>query len=1758
MTRGPPTQQHATGDDDSNRSNTPPPRKRDWFFNAIGLSKSKGVENKASNQSLNTQGSPSPPVTKSEAISDIFPKSLDKPEIKTGLPKLLDRIEETRQLVYCNRLIRDGLLPIAPATSDKGSTEEIVGKSQESSPTASQESATNGLQTWKPNEAERKWINVIRQDPIKRDELRWLVTKVVDEFSKDALKGDALIVEVVLVGPVLDRGTYRRLLSCFLDKFERDALLDVLLLQGLIQLVEGASPGYLNDDDLVKTLTVLRRRLQDIHRPSSEHLYQIVIAISRLLDIMVNGSVSGVNRVEQHQPLIATLRELSDTKDPILKFQVDYALQALQYIPNDESVWEAVLRFGGGVTITALGLATVGKLDPVMLFESLDQLREGAIQATGQMYEISKSMLEGMDELRKGRFGAMQSLLHTFRKGSDYEWYLTLLAARAFVRNGCLAEFNRTVCGARCGDKQPFQLGVCQILGEIAMDPLWGPQTRQHAVKFLGALGKTTTGWKQHPEVKQWIVVVLTQISQLSDAVINGPALSVLQDLQQDHAVTTTTLTANVVSYSLKSRLPLPESFPLLFRAQKIQQLEPLINELKIRRLEEGRQPIYIPPMAKANLQSGNDVLFPLMEKVQQFLASEQEVMLILGDSGAGKSTFNQHLEHQLWYGYKKGDTIPLHINLPDIDRPDLDMITKQLEKRKFKADQILELKRYRRFILICDGYDESQLTANLYKTNCLNQLDEWQAKMIISCRSQFLDPVYSYQFVPKTTDHYKAARMDLFQEAVIAPFSEEQIEDYVSRYVPPKPRPWVTKDYMRILTGIPNLMDLVKNPFLLTLSLEALPGVTKGQQDLSTIKITRVELYDYFVDQWLDTNVQRLWSSKLTKEERNTLQEWIGEGFIPRGVDYAKRLALAIFERHNGKSVVEYTPGQDKGSWKATFFGPTLDVTLLRATSPLTRTGNKFRFIHRSMLDYFFSRLVYSPVRIDEKEFDPQGDTAAPTPLPFDGSSPLFQKSLLKDSIIQFLCDRVNLHPDFEQQLRDVIDQSKTDASATIAAINAITILVKAGANFNSADLRNVKIPGADLSGGQFDSAQFQGADLRNVNLARSWLRQANLSGALIGGVQFGELPYLEASGWVRCCAYSPDGKLLAMSLPGKWVEIYDTSSWKGTLSFGRDGYGVVALSFSSDSARIVTGDHRGRLQLWDCSSGNEVLVMTGHDGEVTSVSFSPCGKQVASASEDTTVRLWDLPTKKSLFVLKGHTKGVRSVKFSPDGRQLASGGDDGTIRFWNPKTGDPGVGLSSSLGGVCSLAYSLDGRWIASGHLNGRLQLWNAASLEPGPVLQGHMADVTGIAFSPDSKLMASSSRDRTVRLWDASTGAFITELEGHGEDVRDVAFSPDGSQIASASDDKTVRLWEVNSKPSSSGQKDRVGHAWKAAYSSDGIYIISSDDSTVKQHEHDAKTGAPRSASSELPPSLSVTRLASSSVRRQASSSDGNQIATDGDGGSSQLWDRHTDAAGPVLKGVTEAHMLGLSPCSRWIVSIDLGGNVRSWDLHHPEQPSNLVNTDSEIRSVAFSPGGQQFALGSYKGDVLLFDPESRALLGSKKWNDRVVSTLAYSPNGQQLAVGFEDYSICLWDLQPYAAGLRFQGHKGRITCIAYSPCGQWIASGSEDKTLRLWHWEVLDEVECWSCVSSVRASSGYICDVVWNPVVPMEFITVCKDRALRAWRVSSSEEAVEVTMLWGTNLGVLCAEGLNIQDVDLSPAHQKLLVQRGAIPPILEPE
>ncbi|KAG0207760.1 hypothetical protein BGX33_006654 [Mortierella sp. NVP41] len=421
----------------------------------------------------------------------------------------------------------------------------------------------------------------------------------------------------------------------------------------------------------------------------------------------------------------------------------------------------------------------------------------------------------------------------------------------------------------------------------------------------------------------------------------------------------------------------LPTITSLLDKAAEVPSIEKDLQRLRTQRLKEHHQAVYISPQAKATLKASDDDSFPLMDKVKDFLKSERQVFLVLGDSGSGKSTFNRQLERVLMEAYAQGGHVPLLINLPAIRNPETELISEHLKTLNFTDNDIREMKRDRHFIIICDGYDESRLSINLHTSNLLNRPGQWSAKMIVSCRSTHARRDYLDRFQPQPIDRYSPPTCHLLQEAVIVPFSNNQIRDYVKQFVRDTEvhklfgnRPiWSVEEYMDTLAQIPNLLQLVTNPFLLTLSLRSLPDIVKDNLDPSTIKMTRLRLYDNFINQWLEINRQRLTSMKHDTATKVALEELIDGGFKEIAIDFLQDLAAAIYKEQDGQSIVKYVHRLDKETWKAKFFGPDLDISLLRESSPLTCKEHLHQFIHRSLLEYFYSHQVFRPVKPSMQE---------------------------------------------------------------------------------------------------------------------------------------------------------------------------------------------------------------------------------------------------------------------------------------------------------------------------------------------------------------------------------------------------------------------------------------------------------------------------------------------------------------------------------------------------------------------------------------------------------------------------------------------------------------------------------------------------------------------------------------------------------------------------------------------------------------------
>ncbi|KAF9117641.1 WD_REPEATS_REGION domain-containing protein, partial [Mortierella sp. 14UC] len=856
---------------------------------------------------------------------NIFLADAPKPMFRSATPDdHRARFKSTQQLAFCASLI-----PKDPLMSTLGS---------------------DPTEVFDLDEGDSAWLSVILEDPSAQAHIRWLLSKLVAEFVQDSSLMYSAISEVVILGPVLCRADYRTLLSFFILRFEQTPLLNVDLLRGLIQLVQSASPGFLEGDDLIRILGSLRVRLESTHIPSKEHVHQLVFAVSKVLEMMVIREVKGLNRKRVHQALLDVLRGLRGVEnDEFLKFQANYAYQIHLSIPDDETFGQAFLRY---VELLAVGLsavASVFKLDPMNTLAAVEHFH----QVAGNAIDVFKFNFEGARALHATAEGAAQT-----------------------CERGRLVEFNQLVCVAACRWDINFQCGVCQILGEIAIDEVWDVTNRRRAIDFLGELYNVKDDRKEDAKIMKWVVSILNRIANMSSSAdVSMHARSLLTDLKANRAAETEG------RHPLYSCLQLPTSFPLLNRALKIPYVEYDLARIRFQRLEESRFPFFIPSRAKATFSAHDDESFPLKEKVYEFLDSNRQLFLVLGDSGSGKSTFCRQLERELWSKYEDGCRIPLFIDLASIDGPDDDLIEKLLGRHhNILADRIQEIKQHRQLVLICDGYDESRLTKNLYYTNRLGQL---KVKMVISCRNTFLSHDYHGRFYPYERDLYRDKSSDLFEEATIVSFTKDDIEEFIKFYVEDPKAAGFLEDFpfpsqeecLEMLSAVPNVMNLARNPFLLTLALKALPYLPVDALSKAKLRATRLDLYCGFVKQWIQLSKERIERSSLRQEDRDVFDLLLEADFEERVMDYSKQLAEAIYLNQKGHPVVEYIHLNDSKSWKATFFGRDTKPTLLREASPLTRAGIRHWFIHQSLLDYFASLEVFDPDDNDSSDSDDSGD---------------------------------------------------------------------------------------------------------------------------------------------------------------------------------------------------------------------------------------------------------------------------------------------------------------------------------------------------------------------------------------------------------------------------------------------------------------------------------------------------------------------------------------------------------------------------------------------------------------------------------------------------------------------------------------------------------------------------------------------------------------------------------------------------------------
>ncbi|KAF8975633.1 hypothetical protein BGZ46_008957 [Entomortierella lignicola] len=1723
-----------------------------------------------------------------------FEQNVNLPVAKFSLPKIGERITNTPQLSYCLSLLHPSLV-----------SEEDVEKT------------------------EYDWLLVMNSEPDEKLRLLTIPTDLIRAFIREEIKSPKIVAEIVSLAAVLEQDDFRSLLRVFIDGINRSVLLQVHLLDGLSQLIRNAVQGYLDADDLVKILELLNTRLTKTHKQST-HIHRLALTLCSVLDSMMDSQVKGLARESLHEPLSAYLEALQKSSDPYLVYQAAYASQALIYIPDDEPALKTALRRTGKVVRGISGMVSAVKaMDLSGFIDGLQNIQDGLASAV-KMVKLAEDTYENVKKFTESGQGLMEALKGCFKHKTT--WYPALRGLDRLILEGRFSEFEKLAREAPCRLDPAFQWGLCQRLGEIAANEVWDDSTRQCAIAFLEEIYEDDATWGSRANIKQWILRILSQFGDSFKGVISTQAQVVFRRLRTNGSAEKQALYQEFeqnhpTSYPIMISLPLHES-SLLDCVQNKPDVETPLTQLKRERLQGHGRELYISPRAKANIRAKDQ--FDLTSKVQEFLDSDRKVFLILGDSGAGKSTFNKALEISQWKKFGKTyKRIPLFIHLPAIEDPHHDLITKQLRKFNFTENQIIELKMHWEFILICDGYDEAQQTRNLYISNSLNQPGGWRAQMVISCRTEYIGSNYRDYMQPVGRNN--SANSNLFQEAIISPFNKDQIQEYVEQYVLSMDTPWQQNDYLRAFREVPNLQNLVENPFLLKLSLEVLPKMLLSISEFSRARVTRVGLYDEFITQWIERGRLRQLEIELSSSDKEAFRMLSASGFVECGIAYLKELVTAVYENQGSNPVITYSSYRDQQTWKGEIFTDKDGFNLLRDSIPLVRNGDQYRFMHKSILEYGVALAVFDPselVKLAEPKPVASRRMSTGSIMSFEVpceeeviaieesllDSPLGKLSLVNDpSVLQFLSERAQQVPVFKDKLLAAIERSKTDKTVRIAAANSITILVRAGFQFNGADLRDIKVPEADLSHGVFDSALLDGADLRKSSMRNVWLRQARLNGAQMKKVDFGELPILKEEEYINCCAYSPDRKTLAVATWDGVISLYETSSWSRVQLLKAHSEPITRLAYSLDGSRVASGSLDETVKLWDVETGDCIHAFQGHEDGISSIAFSPRGNQLASSADsDKTVRVWDVNTGDCIYTLEGHTKGVNCIVYSLDGGQIASTSLDKTVRVWSADTGACIRTLEGHTKSVIAVLYSPKGDLIASASYDKTVRVWNVDTGDCVKTLKGHSEKIIGFAFSPKGDRIATGSNDATVRLWDVETGDCIYIFKGHSAFINCITYSPNGDQIASGSNDKMVRLWDVETGECIQTLEGHTNYIAFITYSPQGNQIAFGGNNKEL-----------RLRDIEFNDSLRVSGGHNFEVTCVVHSPNGKFVASGSNDETVRIWDIDTGDCVQTLKGHKGGvGSIAFSAKGDQLVCGELSDLVRLWDIEtggcihilsgHKDTVSNVMFTPKGDQIVSrsrdqtvrlwdvdtgkcvrvmdywffiFSPNGRQIACGTPKGSILVKDFDTDDCLKTLEGHSNSSLAGVFSPKGNQLAIGAFGGLVQLLNIDNGECSHRLEGHTERIDYLVYSPNGDQIASSSGDKTVRLWdtitgdctytlqgHKEYItgivyspdgDWIASCSEDNSVRlwsVATGQCLTIIsdfWKTVTSISFsgeylVTGSEDKSVRCWQFVKDQDRHRAVLRWSSSNDVLVAFNAYLKDVsDLSQLNNNLLIQRGAL-------
>jgi WD40 repeat protein/Ca2+-binding EF-hand superfamily protein len=505
-----------------------------------------------------------------------------------------------------------------------------------------------------------------------------------------------------------------------------------------------------------------------------------------------------------------------------------------------------------------------------------------------------------------------------------------------------------------------------------------------------------------------------------------------------------------------------------------------------------------------------------------------------------------------------------------------------------------------------------------------------------------------------------------------------------------------------------------------------------------------------------------------------------------------------------------------------------------------------------------------------------------------------------------------------------------------------------------------------------------------------------------------------------------------------------------------------IISIAVHSDGHMVATGDVSKfpNIILWDINTGTTIKKLKFHKIGVSHLSFHPIEKNLlisCGLDDDRILVIHNISNGTIVGKSKiGKGISVYVLKSSPYASTFLTAGKN-HLKFWDlPSQTSPGGELSSKTGiynlknvktrNVCSCAYL--GNDPVTGMDDGSLLLWKDRT-NTKVIPNAHHGPITAMT-SILSKQAPSSSNSNTTK----TTGSNASANANRTVDGRD-----SGPRIVTGSKDGFVQIWDI-----------QLNCIWTLNLNDTMLTSILSNtnSSTIGSASANAQPPQPeltpfqQQQNALLTPCLSHVQaldIKDNLLLIGTKSSEIFEINLIGSSNTNTINSSVTNNSFNChMKGHFQerSELWGLSvhPKTPYLVTAGDDMTVRLWDYKN-HLCKNVVNMQSKIRAIAYSPDGNHVAVGTYDGKLIVLSDDLSMIYFTNLISTSWIHVITYSPNGQQVAVGSHDSTIYLLETKAYSCRYKCKGHHSYITALDYSQDNLYLQSTSGDYELLFWN-------------------------------------------------------------------------------------------------------